>query len=168
MRWRPPRRRAAEMAEIDNLAPTPGVGACPEHAQRIGVRQVRAECVEGGGVELPQARVAPVHLALTVPDQALVGPGDHLQPLGLFGVDGHRAVMVAVGADHVGQGRGVARVGLGARHDMAFPVTGHRQRVDRVHPVASGHQRRHPQPPIDLDAHRNLGVVVGMLGQQGV
>jgi hypothetical protein len=49
---------------------------------------------------------------------------------------------------------------------MPLPVTGHRQRVDRIQRTASGAQARHQQPPRRLDRHRyrRLRAVAG-LGQ---
>jgi len=40
------------------------------------------------------------------------------------------------------------------------PPAGGRQRVDRVHLVAGGHQRHHPQTPIGLDPYRHPGGIV--------
>jgi hypothetical protein len=47
------------------------------------------------------------------PDQILVGTGQHLDRLGQRAVAGDLAVVVAVGADQVGQHLGVAAVRLG-------------------------------------------------------
>ena len=75
-------------------------------------------------------------------------------------------MVMAIGADEIGQHLGVARVGLGAGHDMALPVAGHRQRVDGVDLIAGGHQGGHPQASVGLDAHHHLGGFPRELGEQ--
>jgi len=72
--------------------------------------------VREGGVELAQCAAELVDLPLAGPDQILVRPGGDLDRLGEVAVSGDAAVVVAVGAHHVGQHLGVAAVGLRARH----------------------------------------------------
>jgi hypothetical protein len=43
----------------------------------------------------------------------MIGPGDHLDHFRQLGVLGDAPAMAAVGAGQPGQGRGIARVGLG-------------------------------------------------------
>ena len=77
-------------------------------------------------------------------------------------VSGDRPVVVAVGADQVGQHLGVAGVGLGPGDVVAVAVAGHRQRVDGVHLIARRGQRVHPQAPVGLDADHHLAGFVGV------
>ena len=57
-----------------------------------------------------------------VPDQLLVGAGEDAHGGGLVAVAGDLAVVVAVGADEVGEQPGVAGVGLGAPDVVAITV----------------------------------------------
>jgi len=67
----------------------------------------------GATVVLPKGGAQLFELALAGPDQALMGPGQHLDRLGQVAVAGDGPVKVAVGAGQLGQHRGVARIGLG-------------------------------------------------------
>jgi hypothetical protein len=49
---------------------------------------------------------------------------------------------------------------------MAVAVAGHRQRVDRIHLIASRGQRPHPQPTIGFDADHHLIGFLSMLSDQ--
>ena len=73
---------------------------------------------------------------------------------------------MAVGADQVGQQLGVAGIGFRAGDLMPVAVAGHRERVDRVHPVPGRTQRPHPQAAIGFDANHHLAGFLGMAGHQ--
>jgi len=95
------------------------------------------------------------------PDQCLVHAGDDLDGLGLGAVPGHRAQLVGVGADHIGQQVGIGGVALGTREPTPFPVAGGLQRVHRQHRVAGGHQRLHPWAAVGLNPDHHLHVLIG-------
>jgi hypothetical protein len=63
---------------------------------------------------------------------------------------------VSVGADEVRQDPRVTGVGLRPRDPVAVPVAVDRKRVDGVHGVAGRDEGANQQPPVDLDADRNL------------
>ncbi len=107
-------------------------------------------------------------MALAGPDQALMGPGEHLDGLGQVAVAGYLSVMVAVGACQLGQRRCVTGVGLGPRGRMTFPVAGHRHRVQRVDLVSRRDQRTDEQAAVGLSGHHHFGGIVDMLSHQGV
>jgi hypothetical protein len=95
-------------------------------------------------------------------------PGQQLDRLGQRAVASDLAVVVAVGADQVGQHLGVPAVGLGPGAAMPTAVAAHGVRVDRIDLVAGRQQRAHQQAPVGLDPDRDLGRVLGMGGHQGV
>jgi hypothetical protein len=106
-----------------------------------------------------------------LPDQRLVGPGDHLDRLGQLTVTGNLPQLMGVGANHVGQRVRVTGVTLGARHTVPLPVPRRLQRIDCENPVAGGNQRAHPRSTIGLDAHGDLvsiGIGIKMLTQEYV
>jgi hypothetical protein len=72
-----------------------------------------------------------VGMAGAGPDQALMGPGEHLDRLGIGAVAGDAAMVVPVGAHQIGQQFGVGSIRLGTRDVMAVAVAGRRQRIDR-------------------------------------
>ena len=54
---------------------------------------------------------------------------------------------------------------------MSLPISGHPQRVDRIHLVAGRKQRLHPRPPLGLDPDHDLNrliVVADVLADQRV
>jgi hypothetical protein len=85
-----------------------------------------------------------------------MGPGQPLDRLGQRAVTGDLAVVVAVGADQIGQDLRIAAVGLGPRAAMPAAVAVDHLRVDRIHLVAGGHQRPDEQPAVGLDPDRHL------------
>jgi hypothetical protein len=80
-----------------------GVGGLGEQLEGVGGGEV-LEGFEGGGEEVPQRVPQPQHVPGPFPDQRLVGAGHDLDRGGGVGVPGDGAQLVAVGADHVGQG----------------------------------------------------------------
>jgi hypothetical protein len=133
-----------------------------EQLERVGRGQVR-ERLKRGGEELPRRAAQPRHVPGPVPDQALVRPGQHLDPLGQRGVPRHRAQLVGVGAHHVSQRVRVAGIAFGPRGAVPLPVAGHPHRVDREHPIPSRDQRRHPRATVDPDQHLpRPGLIVGI------
>jgi hypothetical protein len=81
-------------------------------------------------------------------------------------VAGHRAVIVAVGADQVGQHLGVAWIRLGPRDGVALAIARRGHGVDGEDLIAGGDQRGHHQAAIDLDADGDLLVVFAVFGHQ--
>ena len=66
------------------------------------------------------------------PDRFLVLAGQRLDRAAVLADRGQRPVQMPVGAQDVRQDRGVAGIGLAAGLAVAFPVAGHRPRVDRI------------------------------------
>jgi hypothetical protein len=84
----------------------------------------------------------------------------NLDALGQGAVASDPAVVVAVGADELGEHLGVTRIGLRPREGVAVPVARRGPRVDRVHLIAGLDQRLDPQAPIGLDPdHDDAGVL---------
>jgi hypothetical protein len=100
------------------------------------------------------------------PDQALVCAGQQLDRLRVWAVAGDQAVVVPVDAHQVGQQFGIGGIGLGARYVVAVAVPGHRQRVDRIHLIAGGDQRSHPQAAVGFDPNHHLIGILSMRGDQ--
>ena len=75
--------------------------------------------------------------------------GENFDRFRVEAVAGDAAVVVPVGADQIGQQLGVGGIGFGARDMVAVAVVRHRQRVDRIHLIAGGGQRPHPQAADD-------------------
>ena len=136
-----------------------------EDAHRVTVRELR-EGFEGGREVLPEGVAEPVGLAIAVPDQLLVGAGEYPHLGGFVTVAGDRPVVVAVGADQIGEDLGVAGVGLGAADVVALAVAGHRARVDRVDAVAGRDQGRDPGAAVRLDADHDFARARGVLRDQ--
>jgi hypothetical protein len=139
-----------------------------EHRQGISGGQVGAEGLQRGRVEGPQGRPEAVELALAAPDGRLMGPGQHPDGLDQVAITADQAMVVAVGADQVGQHLGVTGVRLGPRGAVAFPVAAGGQGVDRHHLVAGRHQGPDQQPPVQLDADHHLGRLAGVVSDQRV
>jgi hypothetical protein len=107
-------------------------------------------------------------MPLAGPDQALMGAGQHLDRLGQRTVAGDLAVVMAIGADQIGQHLGVPAVGLGPGAAVPVAVAAHGVRIDRIYLVAGGQQRPDEQPPVGLDPDRHLRRVLGMGSHQRV
>ena len=105
------RRTAARVSR----RPSSGVGASSSTASASRLGELGAEGGQRPGVELPQRAAQGVDVPLRGPDQALMGAGQHLDRLGQRAVAGDRAVVVAVGADQIGQHLGIPTVRLGPR-----------------------------------------------------
>ena len=73
-----------------------------------------------------------------------------------------RPVVVAVGADHVGQDLGVTGVGLRSRGRVAVPIARGRHRVHREHQIAGRDQRGDEQAPVGLDPDHHLAGLIDM------
>lgn len=138
----------------------------PQHRQGLGVGQLCAKGGQRGRVELPKGIAQPVDLALTGPDQRLVGAGEDLDRLGQLRVASDRAVMVAISADQIGQHPRIPTVGLGPGGGMPLPVAAGRQRVDPLDLVASSGQRADQQPSIGLDPNHHLPGLLSMVSDQ--
>ena len=138
-----------------------------QHAHRIAVGEFR-EGLQCTRKVLPERVAQPVGLADAVPDQLLVGAGEDAHRAGLVAVAGDRPVVVAVGADEVGEQPGVAGVGLGAAGVVALAVARRRARVDGVDAVAGRDQRRDPGAAVGLDADHDLAGPGGVLCDQFV
>ena len=93
-------------------------------------------------------------------------PGENLDRLDVWAVAGQRAVVVAVGADQVGQQLGVAGIGFRAGDLMAVAIAGDCQRVDREHLIPGRAQRLYPQAAIGFDADHHLAGFLDMSGYQ--
>ena len=129
------------------------------------------EVIEGdqrSRVVLAQGVAQGVGLASPGPDEALVGPGEHLDRAEQLAVGGHHSVVVPVGAHEIGEHAGITAVGLRPARRMTIAIARRRERIDRVDRVAGRDQRAHEQAPIGLDADDHLGGRLGMLRQQGM
>jgi len=111
---------------------------------------------QGGRVVLAQSAAQGVGVSRACPDQVLVGAGENFDRFRIGAVAGDRAVVVPVGAYQIGQQLGIAGIGFGARDVVTVAVVGHRQRVDRIHLIAGGRQRPHPQTAVDLNPDHRL------------
>ena len=120
----------------DGAAPV-GRGGSFQKGDGVGAPEV-IEGRQGPGIELAEGAAELVELAPASPDQVLVCASQHLDRLGRLGVSGHRTMVVAIGADQVGQQLGVAGVRLGSRGGVTIPVAVDGQRVDGEELVASG------------------------------
>jgi hypothetical protein len=96
------------------------------------------------------------------------GPGEHLDRLHCWSVAGDRPVVVAVGADQIGQHLGVPAGGLSPGGAMATPIAADHLGIDRIDLVAGRHQRPDQQAMVGLDPDRHLSWVLGMGCDQGV
>ena len=105
-------QQAAQLGNGEHPALVRGWGH-GQHGQRVPAAKVSAEGDQGARVVLPKAAAQLVELALPGPDQALVGPGQHLDRDQSGAVAGDRSVQVPVGSDQVGQDPRVAWIGLG-------------------------------------------------------
>ena len=142
-----------------------GGGSAAQNGQGITVVQI-VERLQRRRVILPQRATQSVGVPGVGPDQVLVCPGQDLDRLDVWAVAGQRAVVVAVGADQVGQQLGVAGIGFRSRDLMAVAIAGDRQRVDREHLIPGRAQRRHPQPAIGFDTDHHLAGLLDMGGYQ--
>ena len=77
-------------------------------------------------------------------------------------------MLVAISPYQIGQYQRVSRVALCTRGGVPVAVAAGRERVDRIHPVASLDQRGHPHSPIGLDPDHHLPRIDRMLGHQRV
>jgi hypothetical protein len=93
---------------------------------------------------------------------------EHLDGLGELGVAGHLPVVVPIGPHQIGEDLGVSGIGLRPRGGVAVPVPRRGQGVDRVHAVAHRDQCLHHQATVDLDAHHDVGGVLGLFREHGV
>ena len=134
-----------------------------EHRQRVAISEIGAEAGDRARVVLAQRAPEPVDLRLAVLDQALVGPGDHLDRLDLVAVTRDRAEQVAISADQIREHASVAGVGLGASDAVTVAITRRDHRVHRVHLVAGSDQRRDQQAAIGLDPHSDGFVRVDLV-----
>ena len=91
-----------------------------------------------------------------------MGAGENFDRFRIGAVAGDRAVVVPVGAYQIGQQLGIGGIGFGARDVVTVAVVGHRQRVDRIHLIAGGGQRPHPQPAVGFDADHRLFRYLGV------
>nr|WP_317551278.1 hypothetical protein [Rhodococcus aetherivorans] len=91
-----------------------------------------------------------------------MGPGEQFQGLDLRGISGDLAVMVPIHPHDLGENMGIAGIGLGSGGAVPLSVPSCRHRVDRIHPVPAGEQRRDPHPTIGLDPDhdRTVGGVI--------
>ena len=156
LRLRPPRLSADWIAGRPRWAALLGGRCAPQHPQGIAVGQV-LEGHQCGRVVLAQRAAQRVGVAGACPDQALMGPGEHLDRLRVETVAGDRAMVVPIGADQIGQQFGIGGIGFGPRDVVAVAIAGHRQRVDREHLIArrgqgsrpTGHGRSRCRSPPD-------------------
>src|SRR5665811_1825396 len=91
-----------------------GLGCLGQQFQDVGGSEVLVG-LQGGWEELPQAGTQPQHQAGSVPDQALVHPGQDLHRAGLLAVPSNGAQLVAMGTDQVGQDMSITGIALGSR-----------------------------------------------------
>jgi hypothetical protein len=85
-----------------------------KHRHRIPTTGIAAEGGQRCRIEGPQGTAHDVGLPLAGPHQLLMSAGQHLDRLGQPGVALRRPVMVAIGADQIGQHPRIAAVRLGS------------------------------------------------------
>ena len=97
------------------------------------------------------------------PHRVLIRAGEHRDRPGQATVVRQHAVQVRVGAQDVRQRHRISMVALFTRHRRAFPVPGHRQRVDRVNrpPGSAQHGDQQPAGGLDRDRDQILRAVTG-------
>jgi len=71
-------------------------------------------------------------------------------------------VVVAVGADHVGQHLGVPRVRFPPRRGVPVTIPGGRHGIHREHHIAGRNQGGDEEAPVGLDPDHHLARVVGV------
>ena len=91
-------------------------------------------------------------------------PGHDLDTCRLGAVTGHRAMVLAVGADQVGQYLGIATVRFRSAQTVTVPIPGHGLGIDRIHLIARCDKRPDPQTTVCLDAYHHLGRLRHVLG----
>lgn len=93
-------------------------------------------------------------------------PGQDLDRLRGGAIPGDPAVIVPIGAHQISQEFGVGGIGLGSRYVVTVAVARSRHRVDRIHLVASRHERLDPQPAVGFDPDHHLLGFFGVAGQE--
>ena len=134
----------------------------PARRGQLGERHQR------GRVEVFEQVADLVADLLACPHRVLLGAGQHPDNLRQLGVGGQRAVRIGIGAHNVGQQHRVGGIGFGTRHRIPGPIPRGRQRVNRIDHPPGFAQRRHPQPAVGFDAHRDrvLGAIAGLSQQR--
>ncbi len=88
-----------------------GGGGPAQHPEGVAVVEI-LESHQCCGVILTQRVAQSVGVPRAFPDQALMGPGEHLDRLGLVAVAGDLAMIVPVGAHQIGQQFGIGCIRL--------------------------------------------------------
>ena len=123
-----------------------------EDRQRRLVVQVRKGLQRLGKV-LQQQGAQAAGCLVQRPDRLLVLARQRLDGQGLVAELGQRSVLVPVGAQDVGEDRGVDVVGLLTGLEVALPVPGDSARVDRVDGESGCPQREDEQVLVGLHRH---------------
>ena len=131
-----------------------GRWGCRQDGQGSLVLEVRRR-LQGLGIELQQHRTESAYRLVQRPDRLLVLPGQGFHRPAFVADRRERSVLVAVVAQDVGQGEGVAGVGLPARPAVPLAVARDSPRVDRVDRQACGLQGHHDQVLVGLDRDRD-------------
>ena len=126
-----------------------------QHGQRRLVCEVRKR-VQRLRIELQQHRSQAADGLVQRPDRLLVLAGQRLDRAALLADRWQRAVQMPVGAQDVREHCGVARIGLAAGLTVAFPIAGHRARVDRIHREPGLGQRDDEQVLVGLERDRRV------------
>ena len=124
------------------------------------------ERLQRARVVLTQRRAQGIGVPVTSPDQILMCPGQDLDRFSGGAVAGDRTVVMPVGAHQISQELGVPGIGLGPRYGVAVAVAGSRQRIDRIHLIASRNERLDPQAAVGFDPDHDLVWFFGVPGKE--
>ena len=161
-RWRPPRRKAAAILERDRPAPKRGSGGHPEHFEGVGAWPGRRR--RPGRPGSTPARWSATGWSGAGRDHTMVwwARARTLTRFDGLAVAGHQAVVVAVGADHVGQHLGVTGVGLGPRGRRDGPDSATSTSGSRRRPGSRPPPRRPTNRPRSVSMPTTTSAVLGM------
>jgi hypothetical protein len=136
-----------------------------QHGRRGAVFEVRKR-LQRLRIEFQQHRTQAVDGVLQRPDRLLVLAGQRLDCAGLAADRWQRAVQVPVSTQDVREYRGVAGIGFAAGLAVAFPIAGHRARVDRIHGEPGLGQGHNEQVLVGFQRDRSVLGASAVFGDQ--
>lgn len=75
-------------------------------------------------------------------------------------------MVVTISADQIRQHFRITLIRLRPSQIMPIPVTGHRQRIDRIHLIASCGQGMDPQAPVGFNPNHHVGGIINMVSDE--